>query len=100
VIYCGDYRCTHSVVVDSDRWGPGAKVHLQGLRAPRLCQAQGIAEMKAEGKDCAGGKRPSGRPEDTERNAGIAQQLLTACPGQLQNAEDCSRSTIFKVSSG
>ena len=64
----------------------------------RRRQAQGIAKMKAEGKDRAGGKKPSGRPEDTERNARIAQQLRDGVSwSTIQNAEDCSRTTIFKV---
>ena len=64
----------------------------------RRRQAQGIAKMKAEGKDRAGGKKPSGRPEDTERNARIAQQLRDGVSWTtIQRAEDCSRSTIFNV---
>jgi DNA invertase Pin-like site-specific DNA recombinase len=64
----------------------------------RRRQAQGIAKMKAEGKNRAGGKKPSGRPEDAERNARIAQQLRDGVSwSTIQNAEDCSRSTIYKV---
>jgi DNA invertase Pin-like site-specific DNA recombinase len=64
----------------------------------RRRQAQGIAKMKAEGKNRPGGKKPSGRPEDAERNARIAQQLRDGVSwSTIQNAEDCSRSTIFKV---
>ena len=64
----------------------------------RRRQAQGIARMKAEGKNRAGGKKPSGRPEDTERNARIAQQLRDGVSwSTIQKAEDCSRSTIFNV---
>jgi DNA invertase Pin-like site-specific DNA recombinase len=64
----------------------------------RRRQAQGIAKMKAEGKNRAGGKKPSGRPEDAERNARIAQQLRDGVSwSTIQKAEDCSRSTIFKV---
>ena len=64
----------------------------------RRRQAQGIAKMKAEGKNRAGGKKPSGRPEDTERNARIAQQLRDGVSwSTIQKAEDCSRSTIFNV---
>jgi DNA invertase Pin-like site-specific DNA recombinase len=52
--------------------------------------------MKAEGKNRAGGKKPSGRPEDAERNA--RQQLRDGVSwSTIQKAEDCSRSTIFKV---
>jgi DNA invertase Pin-like site-specific DNA recombinase len=64
----------------------------------RRRQAQGIAKMKAEDKNRAGGKKPSGRPEDAERNARIAQQLRDGGSwSTIQNTEDCSRSTIFKV---
>jgi len=57
----------------------------------RRRQAQGIAKMKAEGK-------PTGRPEDTERNARIAQLLRDGVSwSSIQKAEDCSRSTILKV---
>jgi DNA invertase Pin-like site-specific DNA recombinase len=64
----------------------------------RRRQAQGIAKMKAEGKNRAGGKKPSGRPEDVERNARIAQQLRDGVSwSTIQKAEDCSRSTIFAV---
>jgi hypothetical protein len=57
----------------------------------RRRQAQGIAKMKAEGK-------ATGRPEDTERNARIATQLRDGVSwSTIQKAEDCSRSTIFKV---
>jgi DNA invertase Pin-like site-specific DNA recombinase len=57
----------------------------------RRRQAQGIAKMKAEG-------RVSGRPEDAERNARIAQQLRDGVSwSTIQKAEDCSRSTIWKV---
>jgi hypothetical protein len=53
--------------------------------------------MKAEGKNRAGGKKPSGRPEDAERNARIAQQLRDGVSWSTIKAEDCSRSNIFKV---
>jgi DNA invertase Pin-like site-specific DNA recombinase len=57
----------------------------------RRRQAQGIARMKAAGK-------PTGRPEDTERNARIAQQLRDGVSwSRIQKAEGCSRSTILKV---
>jgi DNA invertase Pin-like site-specific DNA recombinase len=57
----------------------------------RRRQAQGIAKMKAEGK-------ATGRPEDTERNARIATQLRDGVSwSTIQKADDCSRSTIFKV---
>src|SRR3954467_1959967 len=57
----------------------------------RRRQAQGQAKAKAEGK-------PTGRPEDTERNARIAQLLRDGVSwSSIQKAEDCSRSTILKV---
>jgi len=38
LIYCGDYHCAHSVVIDSGRWGDDVRlsdpeVHLFGLAA-------------------------------------------------------------------
>jgi DNA invertase Pin-like site-specific DNA recombinase len=57
----------------------------------RRRQAQGQAKAKAEG-------RYGGRPEDTERNARIAQQLRDGVSwSSIQRAEDCSRSTVWKV---
>jgi hypothetical protein len=42
LIYCGDYRCAHSVVIDADRWPDDArlsdlepKFSMSGLRASR-----------------------------------------------------------------
>jgi DNA invertase Pin-like site-specific DNA recombinase len=64
----------------------------------RRRQAQGIAKMKAEGKNRAGGRKPSGRPEDAERNARIAQQLRDGVSwSTIQRNEDCARSTILRV---
>ena len=63
----------------------------------RKRQAQGIAKMKANGGVGKKGKS-TGRPEDTERNARIAQQLRDGVSwSTIQKAEDCSRSTIFAV---
>ena len=57
----------------------------------RRRQAQGIAKMKLEGKS-------TGRPEDTERNARIAQQLRDGVSwSTIQRNEDCARSTILRV---
>jgi len=57
----------------------------------RRRQAQGQAKAKAEG-------RYKGRPEDAERNSGIASMLEA---GQswttIQNATGCSRATIAKI---
>jgi DNA invertase Pin-like site-specific DNA recombinase len=57
----------------------------------RRRQAQGQAKAKAEG-------RYKGRPEDAERNSGIASMLGA---GQswttIQNATGCSRATIAKI---
>jgi DNA invertase Pin-like site-specific DNA recombinase len=57
----------------------------------RRRQAQGQAKAKAEG-------RYKGRPEDAERNSGIASMLDA---GQswttIQNATGCSRATIAKI---
>jgi DNA invertase Pin-like site-specific DNA recombinase len=57
----------------------------------RRRQAQGQAKAKAEG-------RYKGRPEDAERNGGIASMLEA---GQswttIQNATGCSRATIGKI---
>ena len=51
LVYCADYRCSHSVAISADRWADEvrlsdlrAQVRLQGLRATRCrCQA-GLAE--------------------------------------------------------
>ena len=58
----------------------------------RRRQAQGIAKAKDEG-------RYKGRPEDTERNAGIADMLERGMSwSKIQDATGCSRSTILKIS--
>ena len=58
----------------------------------RRRQAQGIAKAKDEG-------RYKGRPEDTERNAGIADMLKRGMSwSKIQDATGCSRSTILKIS--
>src|SRR5258707_10029830 len=57
----------------------------------RRRQAQGQARAKAEG-------RYKGRPEDTERNKGIAQMLAAGQTwGAIQNITGCSRATIAKI---
>jgi DNA invertase Pin-like site-specific DNA recombinase len=53
----------------------------------RRRQAQGQAKAKAEG-------RYKGRPEDTERNDGIARMLAA---GQSWRSTGCSRATIAKT---
>ena len=53
--------------------------------------AQGIAKAKAEGKY-------RGRPENTDRNAGIAAQLRGGASwSAIQKATGCSRATINKI---
>src|SRR3984957_5216914 len=57
----------------------------------RRRQAQGIVKAKA-----AGAYR--GRPEDTDRNAGIAGMLRSGMSWTaIQGATGCSRATIAKV---
>ncbi|MGY4306260.1 DNA invertase Pin-like site-specific DNA recombinase [Bradyrhizobium sp. USDA 4369] len=57
----------------------------------RRRQAQGQAKAKAEG-------RYKGRPEDTERNDGIARLLATGQSwSAIQRATGCSRATIAKI---
>jgi DNA invertase Pin-like site-specific DNA recombinase len=57
----------------------------------RRRQAQGQAKVKAEG-------RYKGRPEDAERNDGIARMLAAGQPwGSIQSATGCSRATIAKI---
>ena len=57
----------------------------------RRRQAQGQAKAKAEG-------RYTGRPEDTERNDGIAAMLASGASwSTIQNATGCSRATIAKI---
>jgi DNA invertase Pin-like site-specific DNA recombinase len=57
----------------------------------RRRQAQGQAKAKAEG-------RYRGRPEDTERNEGIACMLAAGQSwGTIQAATGCSRATIAKI---
>src|SRR5882762_11711279 len=56
----------------------------------RRRQAQGQAKAKAEG-------RYKGRPEDAERNAGIAMLAAGASWSSIQAATGCSRATIAKI---
>ena len=57
----------------------------------RRRQAQGIAKAKLEGAY-------RGRPEDTDRNAGIASMLRAGSSwSAIQGAFGCSRATIAKV---
>lgn len=57
----------------------------------RRRQAQGQAKAKAEGKY-------RGRPEDTRRNASIADMLARGMSWtQIQDATGCSRATIAKI---
>jgi DNA invertase Pin-like site-specific DNA recombinase len=57
----------------------------------RRRQAQGQAKAKAEG-------RYKGRPEDAERNAGIASMLQAGASwSAIQAATSCSRATIAKI---
>ena len=57
----------------------------------RRRQAQGQAKAKAEG-------RYKGRPEDAERNAGIASMLAAGASwSSIQAATGCSRATIAKI---
>jgi DNA invertase Pin-like site-specific DNA recombinase len=57
----------------------------------RRRQAQGIAKAKADGAY-------RGRPEDTERNAGIAGMLRSGMSwSAIQAAAGCSRATVAKV---
>ena len=53
--------------------------------------ADGQAKAKAEGKY-------KGRPEDTDRNAGIASMLAKGMSwSEIQNVTKCSRATVAKV---
>lgn len=57
----------------------------------RRRQSQGQAKAKAEG-------RYKGRPEDTDRNDGIARLLAAGQSwGSIQKATGCSRATIAKI---
>jgi DNA invertase Pin-like site-specific DNA recombinase len=57
----------------------------------RRRQAQGIAKAKAEGAF-------KGRPEDVQRNAGIAAMLQAGAPwSAIQATTGCSRATVAKV---
>ena len=57
----------------------------------RRRQAQGQAKAKAEGKY-------KGRPEDTERNAGIASLLAEGRSWSfIQDMTGCSRATVAKI---
>jgi DNA invertase Pin-like site-specific DNA recombinase len=57
----------------------------------RRRQAQGQAQAKAQG-------RYKGRPEDTERNAGIAAMLAAGNSwNAIQAATGCSRATIARI---
>jgi hypothetical protein len=39
LVYCGDYKCAHSVVIDTDRWPDD--VRLSDLEPKFTCQACG-----------------------------------------------------------
>ena len=68
-----------------------SKTHRKDFEDRRRRQAQGIVEAKA-----AGAYR--GRPEDTDRNAGIAGMLRSGMWWTaIQAATCCSRATIAKV---
>ena len=57
----------------------------------RRRQAQGIAKAKAKGAY-------RGRPEDTDRNAGIAAMLKSGMSwSAIQAATGCSRATVAKI---
>lgn len=57
----------------------------------RRRQAEGQAKAKADG-------RYKGRPEDADRNAGIASMLKAGVSwSQIQNATGCSRATVAKI---
>jgi DNA invertase Pin-like site-specific DNA recombinase len=57
----------------------------------RRRQIEGQAKAKADG-------RYKGRPENTDRNAGIASMLKAGVSwSQIQNATGCSRATVAKV---
>jgi DNA invertase Pin-like site-specific DNA recombinase len=57
----------------------------------RRRQAQGQARAKAEG-------RYKGRPEKTERNAGIARMLAAGQSwSAIQSLTGCSRATVAKI---
>ena len=57
----------------------------------RRRQAQGQAKAKVEG-------RYKGRPENTERNEGIARMIESGQTwGAIQRATGCSRATIAKI---
>lgn len=57
----------------------------------RRRQAQGQATAKAQG-------RYRGRPENTDRNRGIARMLATGHSwGSIQDVTGCSRATIAKI---
>ena len=32
IVYCVDYKCAHSVVINADRWGDEVRIRLSGLR--------------------------------------------------------------------
>lgn len=57
----------------------------------RRRQAEGQAKAKAEG-------RYKGRPEDTDRNSGIAAMLAKGVSwSQIEKATGCSRATVAKI---
>jgi hypothetical protein len=39
LVYCGDYKCAHSVIINADRWPD--EVRLSGLEPKFICQACG-----------------------------------------------------------
>src|SRR5215510_5686238 len=95
LVYCADYTCSHSIAINADEWPDELRLSdgddftarmfdaINGMLLDMLAavarkdyddrrrrQAQGIAKAKAAGEY-------KGRPEDTERNAGIATMLAS-----------------------
>jgi len=93
--FCQALRCFHERHRIGDRVNFVAWIYSWHSTASyddrRRRQAQGQAKAKAEG-------RYRGRPEDAERNDGIARMLAVGQSwGTIQNATGCSRATIAKI---
>ena len=70
IVYCSDFKCAHSVVIDAGRWGDDVrlsdlepKLHVSGLWPPwRRCQAAVRARENGNGRRLIAFKPRAGPP--------------------------------------
>jgi DNA invertase Pin-like site-specific DNA recombinase len=89
--WSGDFTARMFAAVNGMMLDVLAAVARKDYEDRRRRQAEGQAKAKAEG-------RYKGRPEDTRRNAAIAQMLGKGMSwSQVQAASGCSRATVAKI---